>query len=213
MTTQNVKLKLIKADAVRFKINSPALKLRVAPRVTSVLEGANGIVVTTSGGVTVIGIAGGGTFGNVGTNDNVGKAGQMAVFTDAHNIDGVGVQASAFLTSALEFTLDGAGSPIPGGFRGVIELPFACKIVRATLMAGSVGNLQMDVFKTTAAAPTGGASITAADKPTLTAAQFMQDTTLTGWSTTLNAGDVLAFYVLGLPSVTQATLSLLVTRF
>jgi hypothetical protein len=199
---------------VRLKIASPALKLKVQPRLPLTLQGANGISVTTANGVTTVGVANGGVIGNInGPGAVLGVAGQIAAFTtDGYNIAGVGVQASAFLTSAIEFTMDGAGSPVPTGFRGCIELPFACRITRATLMASGVGNLSMDVFKTTAAAPTGGASIVAATPPTLAGAQYAQDATLTGWSTALAAGDVLAYYVTGSPTVVQATLSLLVSR-
>jgi hypothetical protein len=203
MTTQIIRLKML----------SPALKLRVAPRVPAKLTGDNGVAVSSDGGGGfVIGLGGGGRIGNVSTDGNPNLAGQLVTFVDAHNIAGVGIQASEFLTSAIEFTMDGANSPIPLGFRGIMELPFDCKIVRATLMANAAGNLVMDVFKTTAAAPTGGASILAADPPTLAGAQFSRDTALTGWNVNLNRDDALAFYVLS-SSVVQATLSLLVTRF
>ena len=115
-------------------------------------------------------------------------------------------------SSAFEFVMDGGGVPIVAGFKGTIEVPFACRITRYTLMADQAGALVMDIRKATFTAPTSGTSIVASDPPTLSAQQSNQDSALTGWSTQLNAGDVLAFYVTGSASVNIATLSLLVTR-
>jgi hypothetical protein len=46
----------------------------------------------------------------------------------------------------------------------------------------------------------------------LSAAQFMQDATLTGWTTQLNAGDILAFVLTSVSVLNQLTLSLALQR-
>lgn len=63
-----------------------------------------------------------------------------------------------------------------------------------------------------AAPPTVLDSITASAKPTLSSAQKSENTTLTGWTKTLAAGDWLAFNVDSAATVKQVTLSLLVRR-
>ena len=55
-------------------------------------------------------------------------------------------------------------------------------------------------------------SIVAADPPILAGAPFSQDTTLTGWTTALNPGDILAFVLTGVSGINQLTLSLGVIR-
>lgn len=202
-------------QTARLRLNTPTLKLASQLRLPTTILGENFIEVTRDGGVYTI------------TADYTKLAdtpfsdpdtvyiaildttdGSYKISTLTELISGV----PGLVNSGVEFMMDGGGSTLPTGFQGVMEIPFPCSISRSTLMASAVGNLQMDVFKTTASAPTGGASIVAAAPPTLTAAQFAQDSTLTGWSKTLAAGDVLAFYVNGTPTVSKATLSLLLTR-
>jgi hypothetical protein len=123
-------------------------------------------------------------------------------------------QALNFPSSAIEFVMDGGGIAIQSGYRGIIEVPFDCLITRSTLLADVVGNIQIDIRKTTYAGfpPAPANSIVASDPPTLAAQQSAQDTALTGWTLQLCKGDLLAFYVLGVVTVNVATLSLLVTR-
>jgi hypothetical protein len=71
-------------------------------------------------------------------------------------------------------------------------------IVSATVVGlGGPGSCVIDVWKTTyaAAPPTVSNSITSTHKPTITSASKSQDTTLTGWTTSVTAGDVLVFHL------------------
>ena len=122
--------------------------------------------------------------------------------------------AIALGSSGIEFLFDGGGAPLASGFFGYLEVPFKCTIVRETLAANVAGNAQVDIWRAPPAGfpPSVANSIVAGDPPLLAAAQFSQDTMLTGWTTALNAGDILAFILVSCSGINQLTLSLGVTR-
>jgi hypothetical protein len=116
--------------------------------------------------------------------------------------------------SALEFVVDGAGSVPATGQKGWLEVPFDCQIVQATLLADQAGSAVVEVWRSTYAGfpPTAAGKITASSPPTLSSSQKAQDATLSGWTTQLSAGDVLAFNLASASTVTRLTLSLKVKR-
>jgi len=116
--------------------------------------------------------------------------------------------------AAIEFIIDGGGSAITTGQKGHLEIPFACVITRVTTLADQSGSIVVDIWKDTYAnfPPTVADTITAAAKPTLSAAQKAQDSTLTGWTTAIAAGDVLAYNVDSAATVTRVVISLRVRK-
>jgi len=117
-------------------------------------------------------------------------------------------------TSAFEFIIDGGGSVITTGQKGHIEVPFDCSIKQVTMLADQSGSIVVDVWKDTYAnfAPTDADSITASSPPTITTATKSQDAALTGWTTALSDGDVLAFNVDSCTTITRALLTLIVRK-
>lgn len=107
-------------------------------------------------------------------------------------------------------TVDGAGSAITTGVKGYTSIPVTGTIVRARMLADQSGSAVVDVWKDTFAnyPPTVADTITAAAKPTLTAADHSDDTTLTGWTTAVTVGDVLGFNVDSAATITRLTLEL-----
>lgn len=114
----------------------------------------------------------------------------------------------------VAFIIDGGDAAITTGIKGDLEIPFACTIISARLFADQIGSIVIDIWKDnyTNFPPTGADSITASAKPTLSSAQKSQDTTLTGWTTALTAGDILRFNVDSVNTVRRVTLSLYVTK-
>jgi hypothetical protein len=110
----------------------------------------------------------------------------------------------------LTFIMDGGGSAITTGQKGHIEIPFACTITGWTLLADQSGSIVIDVWKDTYAnfPPTVADTIAGSEKPTLSSVQKNQDLTLTTWSTSVAAGDILAFNVDSVSTVTRVTLSI-----
>ena len=116
------------------------------------------------------------------------------------------------LPDAIEFVIDGGGSAITTGVKGFLEIPFNCTIQRVTLLADQSGSIVVDVQTSTYAGFPTTSSIAASDLPTLSSAQKGQDSTLTGWSTSLAAGSIIAFKVNSAATVTRVTVSLAVVR-
>jgi hypothetical protein len=98
------------------------------------------------------------------------------------------------------------------GSKGLVEIPFACTITAARLFADVSGSIVVDVKKATYSGLPTTSSICASAKPTLSSAQKAQDTTLTGWTTTIAAGDWLEFNVDSVTTIKRVTLSLTVLR-
>lgn len=131
------------------------------------------------------------------------------------DVDDIEFEALNFPYSAIEMTLDGAGGTITTGQKGHIEVPFACTIVSVRMLSdAAAGSVVVDIWKVTYAnfPPTVADTICASAKPTLSSAQKSQDTTLTGWTTTLSTGDILAFNVDSVSGVGRVTVSLVVSR-
>ena len=112
--------------------------------------------------------------------------------------------------AAVEVQL--GGTTLTTGSKGFWEVPYACTITANRLFANASGSLVVDVKKATYSGFPTTSSICASAKPTLSSAQKSQDSTLSGWTTALAAGDVLEFNVDSVTTIVRATLSLTVTR-
>ena len=108
----------------------------------------------------------------------------------------------------------GGAIPATGAYVGVLVVPMDCEIVSAELLADQAGSIVVDIWRTTYADynpgthPVVGDSIVAAAPPTLTAAYKSEDSTLTGWTTTLTEGDLLKISVTSVDTLTWARLAL-----
>ena len=82
------------------------------------------------------------------------------------------------------------------------------------MLADQSGSIVVDIWKDTYAnyPPVDGDSITASAVPTISTATKSQNTTLTGWTTAIAAGDTLRFNVDSATTVTRVTVSLKVTK-
>lgn len=110
----------------------------------------------------------------------------------------------------LIIVIDGLGAEILPGIAGDAAVHFDCEIAGWRLLADQAGDIVVDVWKTAYAGfpPTVADSITAADLPTLSGVDHDEDTTLTGWTTDVDPGDVFRFNVDSCSGITRATLTL-----
>jgi hypothetical protein len=117
-------------------------------------------------------------------------------------------------TRTLVVIIDGAGSAIAANTKLYVPCPYTGTITGARLLsidaAVTSGSIVIDVWKDTYAnyPPTVADTITASAKPTLSSATKSDDTTLTGWSTSVTAGDVFGFNVDSCTAITKALLQL-----
>jgi len=118
-------------------------------------------------------------------------------------------------TAAVGYTINGGGTAITTGIAGVgLTIPFNCTINEWTLQADVSGSIVIDIWKDTYAnfPPTVADTITGSAKPTISASNKANSSTLTGWTTTISAGDVLYFNVDSCSTITEATLTMKVTK-
>jgi hypothetical protein len=115
---------------------------------------------------------------------------------------------------SITFIIDGGGSAITTGIKGYIEIPFSCTIEQVTLLADQSGSIVVNIWKDIYAnfPPAVGDKITASAPPTIATAEKSQDATLTGWTKSISAGDILAFNVDSCTTITRVTLSLKVKK-
>jgi len=100
---------------------------------------------------------------------------------------------------------------------GIITIPvnlvpayadITCAITGVTILTeGGTGSCVIDIFKSAIGAPTSANSICGSSKPTISAGKTYSDTTLTGWTTAIAAGDTLRFSL-----VSSSTFTLVAVR-
>lgn len=157
-----------------------------------------------------------GSVGGVGPTGSTGSTGPQgtAAATGATGPTGAG------LVFDIAFVIDGGGSTCATGTKGFVEVDFNATIQQVTLMGSPTGYCVVDIWKTTYANFDGGTthpvladSITGSSVPTITSGVKYQDSTLTGWTKTITAGDILAFVnPTGTTGTQRVTASLKCTR-
>lgn len=111
----------------------------------------------------------------------------------------------------ITYVIDGGGATITTGVAGDLWIPFACTINQAVMLADQSGSIVVDIYKAAYAAYPPSSSICAAAKPTISASDKSTDSTLTGWTTSIAAGDTLRFNVDSVTTITRCSLMLKVT--
>lgn len=114
--------------------------------------------------------------------------------------------------SARSYTViaNGMGSEISDGAVGDLYVWSPATIVGVALLADQDGDITFDLYRDTYGAypPTSGDSIVGASPPAISSNRQYLDTTLTGWDTSLSAGDTLRVVVDSCTTITRCTLTL-----
>ena len=184
-----------------------------------------GVAATGAGATKTITISGGS--GSVATDAIWDATGDLAVGTGADTAARLAIGADGRLLASTGTTaaweaqyasivavIDGGGSVITTGVKGDVRVPFACVIERASLLADVSGSIVVDIWVDTYAnyPPTVADTITASAKPTISTATKAEDTTLTGWTTTLAEGSTIRYNVDSITTCTRVTVELRVRR-
>jgi hypothetical protein len=185
-------------------------------------SGVNNDITQLTGLTTVLTLAQGGTGGDLTGSPGAlvvagaSSLGRSDVGTEGQFLRSRGTLPPQFvnLSSAVSLIVDGSGALFSNGVKGYLQIPFAAQITAVTLLADVTGSVVVDVWKDTYSnfPPTAADSICGASKPTITAGTKYTDSTLTGWTTTINAGDIIAFAIDSVASITRLTISLTIVR-
>jgi len=205
-----------------FSSTQPSLRARILPRFPARVVAGTGITITKSGltytfamtmsGIPLTALA------NIGTDrllgrDTVGSGAveQIAVsgglgFTGVGNLELTANQRLRF----VNVQLFNAGSVLTTGIKADFLVPFAGTIRKATLLADQSGSIVIDIWKDTYAnyPPTVDDTITASAKPTISSGTKSEDSTLTGWTVDVAAGDILRFNVDSVATITRLAICL-----
>jgi hypothetical protein len=137
-----------------------------------------------SGSATASQLPGSGVTTINGTSCTIGSS--CTVVTSNQNIRRIG------------YVFDGGGSALSGTLDACQVVDFGGTITGVSLIADVSGSATVDVRTVAYSSYTGASSastITASDTPALSSAIKYQDTTLTGWTTSLSANTVVCFHV------------------
>jgi hypothetical protein len=116
-------------------------------------------------------------------------------------------------SATIGTTIDGSGGTITLGQKGYVQVPYACTITGWRLIANTAGSIVVDIWKTAAPTiPTAANVITASAKPTLSGQQTAASSTLTGWTTSVAADDIIGFNVNSATTVSWVILQIFVTK-
>jgi hypothetical protein len=116
--------------------------------------------------------------------------------------------------AGISFQLGGPGATISTGVQGYIVVPFDCTITEVYLVAGQTGSIVVDLWVDTYAnhPPTGADSICASAKPTISSSNKSNDSTLTGWTTSLTKGKIMVVNVDSVSGITNCAGMLMVKK-
>jgi len=107
---------------------------------------------------------------------------------------------------------DGQGTVVSTGNKKYFKIPYSGTITGWTIATDQTGSIVFDVWKSTGI-PTVANTITAAAKPTLTAAQLATSTAVGTWTgLAVTAGDIFGFNVDSVSTVTWAILEINITK-
>jgi hypothetical protein len=197
------------------------MKLRVLPRFPANVLAGTGMSITKNGGTyifatqAIVGLPVA-SLQDIPTDsfigrDSVGTGSPEIVFPAG----GLGFTGAGTLEltpnnrlRSLFFNITGA--PISTGIKQDYISPFACTINKVTLLADQTGSIVVDIWKVPFASypATVTNTITAGNKPTISASTKGQLLTLTGWTTSIAVGDCLRFNVDSTATLTRVAICL-----
>lgn len=132
----------------------------------------------------------------------VGAANEVLQF------DATGNASFVSNTRTLNFIIDGDGSAITTGIKGHVVIDADYTVTGWTVIADQSGSIVVDVNRATFTNFPTTSSIAGTELPTLSGTQKAEDLTLSSWTTSLNARDVLEFEVDSATTVQLVTVAL-----
>jgi hypothetical protein len=158
-----------------------------------------------TGSVFITGSTQGGGSGHILTYNT--SSGEI-FFTASSAIGGGGspTDVSNLKSGSFGVTIDGNGGVITVGQKGYITVPYNGTITDWEIMADQAGAGNIDVRKSTFATFPTQLSITGSAPITMSAAQKASSSILTGWTSSISAGDVYGFTLNSATTITRLNL-------
>jgi hypothetical protein len=182
-------------------------------------------VVTISGGTN---ISVNGTYPNFGINftGSTGASGDFlplsggtvtggTTFTSGLTANTISATTYQGINRSFGVSFDGMGSVILVNSQTTLTIPYNMIIQSWVLLSDVTGSTVIDIWKDTYDnyPPTSGDSITALAKPSISSDTRNQSSTLTGWNTIVNSGDIIRFNVDSCTGMTRAQLTIIGKEF
>jgi hypothetical protein len=104
------------------------------------------------------------------------------------------------------------GAELTVGTKIYFEVLYDCEIVQWTLLADLSGDVQLDIGVGDYASYPVVSSIVGGSPPAITGDDKNQDSTLSGWTTALTKGQILALEIVSIATITNLTLSVQARR-
>lgn len=181
------------------------------------ITAASGVISVPTGGLDPQTLIVNNTYVVVGNGSGHGHAVPVTGDLTIANT-GVTTLKTTLKTADIAFIISGGGSAITTGLKGYLYIDFPCTITQSTLLADQSGSIVVNIWECPYANfnpgthPVAADKITASAPPTISSGVKAQDSTLTGWTTSVAADSVLAFNVDSVSTVTQVTLTLKVIK-
>lgn len=108
-------------------------------------------------------------------------------------------------TRLFGISIDGGGSTITTGIKGVGTFPFVGNIVGWNIASTETGNLSLDIYKAASLGNPTASILGNGIRPMISGQQFANSVSVTGWTTGVAAYDNIAWVVTAASGVTKAT--------
>jgi hypothetical protein len=140
-------------------------------------------------------------------------SGNTIIFNRTDLSNAYSLDLSTKLRGSFGITVDGTGSVLTTGEKGYLIIPYDGVITGWNMISDQTGSCVIDVWKTSGGTiPTVTDTITGTEKPTLSSQQINSDLTLTSWTTSVSIGDVIAFNIDSVSTITRVNLSIYITK-
>lgn len=127
------------------------------------------------------------------------------VATNTTMIQTVSAAQQSTLKSGVMFTMDGGGTLLTTGLKGFVTVPYNGTISGWVIIGDVSGTAAVDVWKTSYAnfPATVANTIVGSDAPTLSGSRINENLALTSWTTGVTAGDIFAFNLNAVTSISR----------
>jgi hypothetical protein len=211
LSVDNVSSTLVTVDNLSLdgnSISSSSGDVILNPTSTNPVRVTSGSSIRLFGSTTTSNYVGFVAPATVNSDYTLTMPGQLGSTTSVLSFNTSGVASFVSNVRTINYIIDGGGAAIGTGSKGYIVLDFPCTIQSWTVLGDQTGSIQIDVKRASYANFPTTTSIAGTEKPTITSAVKNQNNTLSTWTTSLSAGDVIEFVVDSASDVELVTVSI-----